>query len=114
MEGNARKDLKSQYKDKEMIGGVYQIRNTKNGKLFLDAATDINSIKNRFEFSVKTGSCVNMKLQKDWAEQGAGIFAFDVLEEIKKTEAQSNAGFKADVELLREMWLEKLSGEDFY
>lgn len=114
MDNNSRKDLISQYKEREMTGGVYQIKNTTSGRLYLDATTDIASIRNRFEFSVKTGSCVYMKLQKDWAEHGAGSFTFETLEELKKTDTQTSASFKADVELLKSMWLEKMSGKDLY
>ena len=111
---NVKKELQSQYKDRETIGGVYLIRNTMNNKLLLDATADLNSIKNRFEFSVKTGSCVYMKLQKDWVAQGSGQFVFEVLEELKKADTQTDASFKADIDLLKEIWLEKLSKEDFY
>ena len=114
MDSISKKDLIAQYKDRDKVGGVYLIRNTQNNRLILDSATDLGSIKNRFEFSLKTGSCVYMKLQKDWAAQGGAGFVFEVLEEIEKTNSQTDEGFKADVDLLREMWLEKLSGEDFY
>ena len=109
-----RKELQSQYKEREIVGGVYLVRNKLSNKLLLDAAADIQASKNRFEFSQKTGSCVYVKLQKDWLELGSSQFAFEVLEELKKSDTQTLAEFKADVELLKEMWREKLSGEDFY
>jgi hypothetical protein len=37
-----------------------------------------------------------------------------VLEELKKGEKQSTEDFKDDIESLREMWLEELSGKDLY
>jgi len=114
MADSIKKDLKAQYRDREAVGGVYLIRNTLNGMLLIDAATDLSSIKNRFEFSLKTGSCVNMKLQKDWLKQGSSSFTLEILEEITKGDTQTDAGFKADVGLLKQIWLEKLSGEDFY
>lgn len=113
--GASRKDLIRQYKERQKIGGVYLIRNTLNGKLLLDATTDLQGIRNRFEFARKTGSCVDLKLQADWDKQGGGgAFAFETLEELEKGEAQTEAGFKADIQLLKEMWLEKLGGGDFY
>jgi len=114
MDGKTRKELHSVYKDREIVGGVYLIKNTINNKVLLDATTNIHGSRNRFEFAVKTGSCVYLKLQKDWTEQGRRRFVFEVLEELKKDEAQTDAGFKADIDLLKEMWLEKLSGESFY
>ena len=111
---NDKKALQALYNERIIIGGVYAIKNIHNNKLLIEAATDLNGSKNRFGFAQKTGSCVHMKLQKDWAEQGGGAFDFQVLEELEKGKAQSDSEFKAEIELLKQMWLEKLSGEDFY
>ena len=109
-----KKELQNRYKEREVIGGVYSIKNTLNNKVFLDTATDIRGIKNRFEFAQKTGSCIHVKLQSDWDKQGGGQFAFEVLEELQKGEAQTSEGFKADLALLKEMWLENLAGTELY
>jgi len=114
MENSTKKALRSQYKDKEPAGGVFLIRNTENNKILLDAATDIGSRKNRFEFSQKTGSCVEVKLQGDWTGQDSRQFIFEVLEELEKGKTQSQKDFKADIDFLKQIWLDKLSNEDFY
>ena len=110
----AKKELQAQYEKREITGGVYVIKNTLKNKLLLDSAEDLQGSKNRFEFSLKTGSCVNMKLQKDWNEQSGDRFVFEVLEEIKKGETQTQAEFKSDIDLLKQIWLEKLTSEDLY
>jgi len=113
--GNDRKkELQSLYKERKAVGGVYLIRNIQNKKIFLDATLNLQGIKNRFEFAQKTGSCVYTKLQKDWSEQGGGQFAFESLEELVKSDSQTQTEFKSDVELLKEIWREKLSDEEFY
>ena len=110
-----KKEILAQYKEREIIGGVYLIRNTVNNKLLLDAATDLQSIRNRFEFARKTGSCVNPQLQSDWSGHGSGAFVFEVLEELKKTSAQTENEFKAEVYLMKDIWFEQLSKcEDMY
>jgi hypothetical protein len=114
MESKTKKELQAQYKERKVIGGVYTIRNTSNNKLLLEAATDLQGSKNRFDFAKSTGSCVNTKLYADWAKQGSGDFVLEVLEELEKGETQTDKEFKADVDLLREMWLEKLSGSELY
>jgi len=111
---STKKELRSQYKEREIIGGVYLIRNTMNNKVFIDATADLQGSKNRFEFSVETGSCVYMKLLSDWKEQSGSGFAFEVLEELRKSETQTPENFKSDLGLLKSMWLEKLSGEQLY
>jgi hypothetical protein len=109
-----RKELKAQYKERKVIGGVFVIRNTATGKLFLDATTDLQGSKNRFAFAKQTGSCTDLKLQSDWAKQGASAFALEVLEELEKGDAQTNAEFAADVKTLKELWAEKLAAKEFY
>ena len=110
-----KKKILAQYKERERIGGVYLIRNTLNNKILLDAAADLQSIRNRFEFAQKTGSCVNPKLQKDWFEHGCGAFVLEVPEQLVKGNTQTDADFKADLEFLKEIWFDKLSvSEDFY
>ena len=101
------------YKEREIIGGVFAIRNTLNNKLLLDAAVNLKGSQNRFEFSRKHGSCIYMKLQKDWGKQG-GHFVFEVLEELKKGETQTDEEFKEDIAVLKEIWLTKLSEKDLY
>ena len=113
VDSNTKKEYKALYRERETIGGVYLIRNTVNNRVLLDAATDLNSRRNRFEFSQKTGSCVEMKLQRDWVAQETSDFVFEVLEELKKSDTQTPAEFKADIEFLKEIWLDKLAGEEF-
>ena len=114
MDSNSKKELQAKYKEREIIGGVFLIRNTLTNKVLIEGATDLNSSRNRFEFSRKTGSCVYLKLRDDWMKQEHSQFVFEVLEELKKSETQTNAGFKEDIELLRDMWLEKFAGENLY
>ena len=113
-DSKTKKELQAQYKERRIIGGVYVIKNTHNNKLLLETSTDLQGSKNRFEFAKKTGSCIHMKLQTDWTEQGSSEFIYEVLEELEKGEEQSSAEFKADIDLLKEMWLEKLSNRKLY
>ena len=111
---STKKELQAQYKERKIIGGVYIIKNTLNNKLLLDATVNLQSSKNRFDFAQKTGSCVDVKLQKDWDVQEGREFTFEVLEELAKGETQTPAEFKADIALLKKLWNEKLSKETFY
>ena len=114
MNTTARKELQVQYRSRETIGGVYVIKNRLKNKLYLDGSLDLWGSKNRFEFAVSTGSCVHPKLQDDWIEQNGSHFEFEVLDELKKGETQTDAGFRADIEFMKQMWCEKLAGETLY
>ena len=107
-----KKELQKQYNEREIIGGVYVIKNTLNNKMLFYATTDLQGRKNRFDFSQKTGSCIDMKLQSDWNKQGSEHFVFEVLEDLKKGETQTAEEFKSDIEVLKELWLDKLSDSD--
>jgi hypothetical protein len=111
MEKRTRKELVRQYNERKTVGGVYAIRNTRDGRVFLDASADIRASGNRFDFSQKAGICQVAKLKKDWDELGAGAFAFEVLEEYAKDESASGSGFLDDLDELKALWREKLSSE---
>ncbi|MCL2487437.1 MAG: GIY-YIG nuclease family protein [Oscillospiraceae bacterium] len=114
MDNLSKKELQAQYREREIIGGVYVIQNTLQNKLLMDIDVNLRSSRNRFNFAVMTGSCVHPKLRTDWVEQKGQHFIFKTLEEIKKQESQSISEFKGELELLQQMWLEKLAGETFY
>ena len=109
-----KKELRMRYEERKRVGGVFVIRNTLKDKLLLDATTDVQRSRNRFEFTQKTGSCADLPLQKDWTEQAGRGFVFELLEDLEKGETQTEAEFGADIKLLKELWLQKLAGKDFY
>lgn len=109
-----KKEIIEKYNGREIIGGVYIIKNTVNNKILLNGVTDLKAGRNRFEFSKVTGSCVNMELQDDWHKYGKEAFTLEVLDEIKKNELQSFDEFAADINALKEIWMEKLSGSTLY
>ena len=102
-----KKDLITAYKQRPLSGGVYVIRNTESGRYLLQAVTNLEGSRNQFQFSQMTGSCVSMKLQKDWSRFGGKAFVFEVIEELTQKEDQTPEEFKADLEALGELWAEK-------
>ena len=59
--------------------GVFQIRNTVNGKIFIDSSLDITSRQNRHRAELKFGNHRNKGLQKEWQTFGAANFVFETL-----------------------------------
>jgi hypothetical protein len=109
-----KKELQAEYKERKVIGGIFAVKNTLTGKMLLDSTSDLQGSVNRFEFSKKTGSCVSMKLQRDWTPASAPPFAIEILEELEKGANQTDAEFTTDLLLLKEIWLEKLADADLY
>lgn len=109
-----KKEIIAAYKEQKTVGGIYLIRNTKSGKLFLDTTPNIQGIGNRFDFAQKTGTCFNIKLQKEWTAANKGDFKLEILEELEMGDGQTRKSFKKDLETLKEMWQEKLADECFF
>ncbi|AIF52943.1 GIY-YIG nuclease family protein [Pelosinus sp. UFO1] len=112
MDKPSKKDLKEQYKNRVIIGGVYCVRCSGADNLWLRATTDIQGSKNRFAFSVSTNSCPEMCMSESWKQFGATTFSFEILEKIEKKETQTTREFSDDVNTLLELWIEKRNGEN--
>jgi group I intron endonuclease len=110
-----KKDLTRQYKETHRPMGVFQVRNLTNEKVFVGSTLNLAAIFNRFKSQLKMDGHPNKSLQKDWNESGAENFAFEILEELPPRE---NPGYdyKSDLEVLEDLWLEKLEpyGEKGY
>lgn len=108
-----KKELAAAYATSFRPMGVYQIRNTKNGKLYVDGTMDLEGARNRLEFFKQTNMNTIPELRQDWAACGADAFVFEELDRIKPREETLNdpsglAACKEDVQALLELWLEKL------
>jgi hypothetical protein len=102
-----KKALTREYKESRRPMGVYQIRNTANGKLLVGVSVDLTSILNRHQWDLRMGGHRNRELQKDWAEFGAEAFEFEVLDTLTPPE-QPDYDPKDDLRALEELWLDKL------
>ncbi len=109
-----KKELTLEYKSRIISGGVYKITNTANGWYWLKADLNIQGQKNRFKFSKKTDSCVQLRLKKDWDQYGTQAFTFEILEEIEMKDTQTLKEFKDDLLVLEEMWAERFDAEKSY
>ncbi|HHV09073.1 MAG TPA: GIY-YIG nuclease family protein [Clostridiales bacterium] len=112
MEGQTKKELQTQYKNRTVVGGVYCIKCNESGRVWLKSARDILGQRNKFEFFTSTNSCPEPGMRPDWEQYGAASFSFSVLEEISKKETQTDREFNEDLKLLLELWMEKLHDEE--
>lgn len=107
MDSLRKKELRDAYKSKPVIGGVCCIKCGGSQRQWLQATKDIESLRNRFNFAMSTKTCPDPSMRGEWAKYGVEAFTFEVLEEIKKREDQTDKEFADDVKALYEMWLEK-------
>lgn len=111
---NRRKEITNAYKNRKLRGGVYIITNTVNGKYLIDHVANLQSVQNRFQFAVTTGSTLHPKLQKDWKELGAQAFTLEVLEELEQKPEQSQTAFMDDLKTLELLCRAKLDASKEY
>ena len=109
-----RRAISKEYKERRLLGGVYTITNTVNGKYILGHAANLASVRNRFQFAVSTGSTVDPRLRQDWAELGARAFTLEVSEELEQRPDQSQAAFLDDLKTLEELWRANLDASKAY
>lgn len=109
-----KKQLKAQYKERKIIGGVYRILNQRSGRFYLNKTEDLQGTHNWFLSCCTTGICTHPRLVKEWNEYGKEPFTFEVLETWEKDVSQSADEFNADLKELLEIWNNKLPHENRY
>lgn len=102
-----RKDLNREYKERVKPAGIYQVKNTANGKMLLGSSLNLEGPLNRHKFMLKIGSHTNKALQADWNELGPDVFVFEILEEVKIVD-DPKFNLNDELTLLEMIWLEKL------
>ena len=100
-------------KEVKTEGGVYQIKNLHNDKIYIGSTPNIKTL-NGVKFTLKTNTHQNKELQKEWNTYGADAFSIEMLETIKREEEKALS--KKDLLKLEAKWLEKLQpyGEKGY
>jgi group I intron endonuclease len=103
----SRKDLKREYKERKKQSGVFQVKNTANGKVLLGSSLNLEGPLNAHKFLLTIGRHRNDALQKEWDDFGADNFIFEILEVVK---VKDDPDFNVDDELtlIEQIWLEKL------
>ncbi|HKP69202.1 MAG TPA: GIY-YIG nuclease family protein [Pyrinomonadaceae bacterium] len=102
---------KRDYKLSHRPMGVFQIRNVTNERVFVASSMNLPGAFNSNRFQLEMGNHRNKMLQADWNELGADKFEFEILEEVPER-SDTGYDYKADVEFLEDLWLEKLEPYD--
>jgi group I intron endonuclease len=103
----SRTDMKRAYKEAAPQAGIFQVRNTRNGRILLGSSTNLHGPLNKHRFMLSIGSHDNAALQADWNQHGADAFAFEILEIVKPSD-DPNFCLDDELTLLEQIWLEKL------
>ncbi|MDQ0246612.1 group I intron endonuclease [Bacillus fengqiuensis] len=101
-----KKELKQLYKETKTEAGIYQIKNTQNGKIFVGSTRNLKTLSGK-RFELEVGTNTNKMLQNEWKEFGKEAFVFEILEILKEKEA-GYFDAKNELKKLEEAWLDKL------
>ena len=108
------KELKEEYRQKKFRIGVFQIRNTVNGKVYIGSSINLDAIWNRNRMELNFGGHRNHALQTEWKQFGGDKFTFEILTEIEQKE--DNSDCSKEVRELETMYIDELQpyGEKGY
>ena len=103
----SRADIKRAYKESPKQAGVFQIKNTVTGRIYLGSSLNLHGPLNKHAFMLKIGSHDVSALQKDYNELGAEAFLFEVLEIVRPKDEPE---FRIEDELIRleQAWIERI------
>ncbi len=105
--GKTRQEIKREYKERKKPAGVFQVKNTANGKVLLGSSLNLEGPLNSHKFMLKIGRHRNTALQKEWDEFGPDKFVFEILE-VVKVKDDPNFDLGDELTLIEQIWLEKL------
>lgn len=96
--------------------GIFAIRSKRSRKCFLETSQNIHGKINSVVFQLNAGSHPCRELQKEWKEHGEDGFTVEVLETLKYDKDETKTDYKDELEILKFVWEEKLTGEgvEFY
>lgn len=80
MDNESKSTIKRQYKEQQQAKGIYCIRCNEAATIWVDSSKNIKGSENRLNFTLKTGSPLNVDLLQALKVFGPGSFEFEVLE----------------------------------
>lgn len=81
-----RKAAVAAYKERSRPAGIYLVRCTATGEVWIGQNPDLEAIHNRLWFTLRTGSHRTTSLQQAWRDHGAEHFQFEVVERVPDDE----------------------------
>ena len=81
-----RKAAVAAYKERTLPAGVYVLRCTVTGEPWIGQSPNLEAIRNRLSFTLRTGSHRSSTLQTAWHTYGPEQFVFEVIERVPDDE----------------------------
>jgi hypothetical protein len=107
IEMKSKQEIKREYKERPKHAGVFQVKNTANGKVLLGSSLNLDGPLNSAKFMLSIGSHRNKALQQDWNEYGEDNFIFEILA-VVEVKDDPHFNLVDELTLLEQIWLEEL------
>lgn len=111
-----RREMIKEYKSALQPMGIVQVKNIKNGRVYLTASANTRATINSLRFQLKMGAFPpSPALAQDWKKLGEQCFLIEVLDELKPVDDPDH-DYQDDLKMLKTIWLENLKpyGEQGY
>lgn len=106
MDPKARKAAIAAYKDLKTPAGVFAVRCTVDGRVWVLESRHLDTHQNSLWFSLRQGSYPDPGLQGAWKMHGEAAFQFEVLEHLP--EDTSPTLLRTELKALASQWRERL------
>ncbi|RFB76413.1 GIY-YIG nuclease family protein [Methylovirgula sp. 4M-Z18] len=83
----ARRAAIAAYKKRESPAGIYAVRCSASGEVWVGQAPDLDKIRNRIWFELWLGTHSRTALQRAWRIHGEHALVFDILERLESQES---------------------------
>jgi hypothetical protein len=105
MDKQKRKKLVEEFKQIKVYMGIYQIKNTVSGKIFIGTCSNLKNRWLTLRWQLEIGRFTNLELQKECKELGIDAFTYEVLEE---KEVKEDTDTNWELKQMEKVWLEEL------
>ncbi|PKM52291.1 MAG: LuxR family transcriptional regulator [Firmicutes bacterium HGW-Firmicutes-7] len=105
MDKQRRKELIEEYKQIKIYMGIFQVKNTVSGKIFVATSTNLKNKWFTLRLQLDMGRFANSELQKDWLKLGEEAFTYEVIED---KEVKEDTDKNWELKQMEKVWLEKL------
>ena len=86
MDRDDRKAAITAYKERKTAAGIFAVRCTASGQIWVGQTPNLDTIQNRIWFTLRLGTNSNRDLQSAWSAHGGDNFTFEPLERLKDEE----------------------------
>lgn len=86
MDKSRRKALMQEYADRKQPVGVYAVRCSASGEVWVAWSRNVDKRWNALAFQLTAGNCPETGLQASWTRHGAESFAYEILEELEESD----------------------------